>query len=144
MTGTYGPYFEPIWQNPLFNDYHADLASVTALFASIAKSLTNQVRQSGTNSTPALGDVIMNQICVHIDWPCPIIPIIFVISSCMSLASVIFQTSKLGGDLTWKNNVVAADIQRLGPRPRKYTTASVAAGGYARRDPVSGGDDDIL
>jgi hypothetical protein len=58
--------FSPYWIEPFYNKGYATLESVNETMTALSTSMTNVIRTSGTNSTPALGIIMDTETCVHV------------------------------------------------------------------------------
>ncbi|KAI1366203.1 hypothetical protein F5Y08DRAFT_337961 [Xylaria arbuscula] len=95
------------WLKPFYNNGMANFSSANAYFASLAGTITADMRQNGQGAKLAevIGSVLLSQTCIRIQWPWLTIPIFLVIATIGFLISTILSSAWRGA---WKSSFLPA------------------------------------
>lgn len=99
--------FEPDYISPFWNNGSASFLHTQEVFRNIARSMTVHLRQSGTNSTPALGTVHIMQTCMKVTWFWMILPCALTVLSGVFLVIVVALHGTHSDEPLWKTRTLA-------------------------------------
>jgi hypothetical protein len=100
------------WMDPLYNQRNASLESVSQIMDRMAKSVTDQLRLTGTDwngqRTFASGAAYRTDICNHFIWQWMFFPLLLLLSVAIFLAVAIIDIRGTPGRSTpvWKSSIL--------------------------------------